>query len=127
MAPTPDDIRILLPEGSTVTDETLAGLIALAERRLKLTVGTAAWAAVQADPDRAALADDMIAEAVARLVRNPATLHGYESETEGNYSYRLSSGSAADIWFPGKDLDLLTGRRRRRVATAQIRLGARRL
>lgn len=57
---------------------------------------------------RASLAVGVIVRAVARVLRNPAATAGFQSESEGGYSYSLQSREASgNIWFPADDLAML--------------------
>lgn len=62
---------------------------------------------------------DVIAEAVLRVVRNP---RGVESESEGNYNFRLNNRVASgDLWFPPEDVEKVCGKQTFIPRAARIR------
>lgn len=109
----PDDVKAALPpEIQAPPDEYLNVLIEQAITRLYVTVPNLD-AIIDSNPRRAKFAKDVIIAAVKRVITNPAAAQGFKSETEGNYSYQISSAleASANIWFPDKDLSLLVPKR----------------
>lgn len=106
----PADVVKVLPPTSATQPPTayLATLISQAVTRLKMHVPELDRL-TGANPDKAQFAQDMVINAVLRVVRNPAAAEGYQSESEGGYSYSVASAleASANIWFPDNDLKLL--------------------
>jgi hypothetical protein len=95
--------------GSASDTEVVLKLISKAEVRLAAMVAARGGdlAVLAANPIKLALIQDVLENAVARVLRNP---DGIRSESEGDYSYTLNSLDAAgNVWFPGDDVDAIFG------------------
>lgn len=95
--------------GSASDTEVVLKLISKAEVRLAAIVAARGGdlAVLATDPARLPLIQDVLENAVARVLRNP---EGIRSESEGDYSYTLNSVDAsANVWFPGDDVDAIFG------------------
>lgn len=79
------------------------------------------------DPAKSQYMHDMIVDAVARVLRNPGAAAGFKSESEGNYSYSISSAleASATLWFPDTALDLLIPKRVGKYGTIRLSRPAR--
>lgn len=59
--------------------------------------------ALAMSPSKLAIIQDVLENAVARVLRNP---EGLRSESEGDYSYTVNALDASgNVWFPDADLD----------------------
>lgn len=105
----PSDVKDALPPGAQAPpDDYLQVLIEQAITRLYVTVPRLD-SIIGSSARKAEFAEDMIVAAVKRVIINAAAAQGFKSESEGNYSYQVSSAleASANIWFPDKDLSLL--------------------
>jgi len=113
----------LPPVDHQLTDAQVTKWITKAEVRLRSALarrGCDLDQIVLADGNRAALARDVLENAVVRVLRNP---EGYKSESEDGYSYTLSALDASgNIWFPANDLDELCPPKRSRVGSINTAL-----
>ncbi len=93
--------------GSATDVGVVAKLISKAEVRLAAAVAARGGdlTVLATDPAKLPLIQDVLENAVARVVRNP---EGLKSESEGDYSYTLNALDASgNIWFPDSDLDAI--------------------
>lgn len=93
--------------GSASDAGLVAKLISKAEIRLASIIGARGGdlLVLAADPTKLLLIQDVLENAVARVLRNP---EGLKSESEGDYSYTLNSLDASgNIWFPDSEVDAL--------------------
>jgi hypothetical protein len=93
--------------GSASDTALVAKLISKAEIRLASIVGARGGdlLVLAADPTKLLLIQDILENAVARVLRNP---EGLKSESEGDYSYTLNALDASgNIWFPDSEIDAI--------------------
>jgi len=93
--------------GSASDTGLVAKLISKAEIRLASIVGARGGdlLVLAADPTKLPLIQDVLENAVARVLRNP---EGLKSESEGDYSYTLNAMDASgNIWFPESEIDAI--------------------
>lgn len=119
----PGDVTGLPGLGATgYTDDQITKIITRAETRLRREIKLRGCDLTQliTDPEMLELVKGILGDAVARTLRGA---DGYESESEGDYSYKLRAIEAsANVWFPDKDLALICpGQAQATVGT--IRLG----
>lgn len=86
---TADEVRELIPRASLAPEETamVEKRIAQAERKIRRRIRDLDDQILDGSIDEQTVSD-VIVEAVLRVVRNP---EGFTQETDGNYSYILSS------------------------------------
>ncbi len=113
-APRLADLMYILPSdldwvGSATDNGVVVKLISKAEVRLAALVADRGGdlAVLATVPAKLALIQDVLENAVARVLRNP---QGIRSESEGEYSYTLNSADAsANVFFPDSDVDAIFG------------------
>jgi hypothetical protein len=100
----PSDLDWVSSSGDAVLT---AKLISKAEIRLASIIGARGGdlSVLAADPTKLPLIQDVLENAVARVLRNP---EGLKSESEGDYSYTLNAMDASgNVWFPESEVDAI--------------------